>query len=164
MPECPPCNPLTLITIGVTSSVTVMSEEVNWNVASRPPAQPINSSPSSSESRLIIAGAVSHSGWMAWTPPMPISSSQVKINSSGGWTISSLNATANAIASPIPLSAPSVVSLAQTQSSLMTGLIGSVMKSWLVVSPFCATMSKCAWIATAGRFAILLSSCTLAGL
>ncbi len=48
-------------------------------------------------------------------------------------------------ATPMPLSAPSVVSRAMTQSPSISNDIGSPRKSWELDSSFSATMSTWAW-------------------
>ena len=85
-------------------------------------------------------------------PLMSVSSSVVKSNSRGGCESPGASATANAVATPMPSSAPSVVSLACSQSPSRTKTIGSVVKSWGDEGFFWHTMSVCACKTTIARF------------
>ena len=66
----------------------------------------------------------------------------VNRNSSGPWERSLASITASAAATPMPLSAPSVVPSAWTQSPSSTGVIGSFSKSCFLPSFFSHTMSR----------------------
>ncbi len=80
------------------------------------PAQPTVSASSLVPSRLTSRRPVTSEASSAFAPSRPCSSDTVKRSSSGPWAISGSSATASAAATPMPLSAPSVVPSATTQS------------------------------------------------
>ena len=116
-----------------------------------PPAQPMKSSPSSSESRLTRYLPVSMPSPRPKAPVRPVSSSTVKSASIAGCSRVLSSNTANAAAIPIPQSAPRVVPLALTHSPSMYVSIGSFSKSNSTLEFFSHTMSMCDWRITAGR-------------
>ena len=123
-------------------------------VASRPPAQPIYSSPSVSESRFISISPWSMPGLRALAPVMPVSSSMVTSTSRGPCLSSPDSSTERAIETPTPLSAPSVVPQAFTHSPSTRVSIGSFSKSCSTSEFFCGTMSICPWRITPLRFSM----------
>ena len=74
------------------------------------PAQPTVSASSLVPSRLTSRRPETRDGSSAFAPSRPCSSETVKRSSSGPWAIPGSSATASAAATPMPLSAPSVVS------------------------------------------------------
>ncbi len=75
-----------------------------------------------------------------FAPSMFVSSSDVKTHSRYG-VIVSLSRNASIIATPMPLSAPSVVPLAFSQPSSIYEVMGSLEKSWSTSSSLTQTMS-----------------------
>ena len=101
----------------------------------------MNSSPSSSESRLIRVLPVMKPGCRAFAPSSPVSSATV--NSASILPVLSPEVrTASWAAMPIPQSAPSVVSGATIQPSLISYFMGSLLKSWSTPAFFSQTMSE----------------------
>ena len=88
----------------------------------------MKSSPSSSESRFIKISPFKNPGFNPNAPVIPVSSSIVKIASIGPCSMSLASRIASDVATPIPLSAPSVVPVAFTHPPSICGLIGSVSK------------------------------------
>ncbi len=128
-PECPPFNPFTsILKYNILGLVGRCSQ---WNTAcvSFPPAQPIKISPSSSLSRFNRISPVMKPFSRALAPVRPVSSSTVNRHSIGPCSISSEARIASSAATPIPLSAPSVVPLARSQSPSTIVSIGSLSKS-----------------------------------
>ena len=109
MPECPPFKPPTAIQKALYPSGTISSRYVMRTEASKPPAHPTYSSPSVSESRLTSISPSSIPPFRPRAPSMPVSSVAVISASNGPCTTSSDSITAKIAATPIPLSAPSVV-------------------------------------------------------
>ena len=87
-------------------------------------------------------------------PNIVVSSSEVKIHSNLGAFIFSQSNTANIIATPIPLSAPSVVPLAFIKSPSTYNSRPSLEKSWLLSGSFSQIISVCACNAMAGLFSL----------
>ena len=117
------------------SSVAVMSS---------PPALPMTNFPHVSESRLSSMSPLSSSSGRSFAPYMPVSSSAVMRASTGPCFSSLSSMTAIMAATPMPLSEPSVVPRAFTQSPSMYVSMGSVSKLWVLSFDFCGTMSMCA--------------------
>ena len=109
-PECPPARPLTWYSYRC--KVLVWRDNFLVAIMSTPPAQPMVTMPSSSESRFNKNGA-ERSKSRPRAPINPTSSSAVKRQSTSA--PSSINE--SIIAIPIPLSAPSVESLAESHPS-----------------------------------------------
>ena len=87
---------------------------------SPPPAQPMQISPQSSVSRFSMVLPLIMSPLKANAPVSPVSSSTVKRHSRGGNRLSlGISSKAIAAATPIPLSAPRVVSFAFNHPSSM---------------------------------------------
>ena len=128
-PECPPFNPVTFRRNEMDSAGTGTSVKLNSMQASSPPAQPTYNSPSSSESMLIRMSPFSIPDFRPLAPSIPVSSVAVNNASTGPCERSFDARTAIAAATPIPLSAPSVVPLAFTHSPSMMVSIGSLAKS-----------------------------------
>ena len=112
----------------------------------------MNSSPSSSESRLSRMLPVRKSGFRANAPSSPVSSDVVKRHSILPWGSSLSSSTASWAAMPMPQSAPRVVSLAISQPSSTTVLMGSLEKSCSTPLFFSQTMSEWLWRMTVGAF------------
>mmetsp|Transcript_30564 Transcript_30564/g.75871 ORF Transcript_30564/g.75871 Transcript_30564/m.75871 type:complete len:212 (-) Transcript_30564:535-1170(-) len=131
MPECPPFSPA-IRKVLICQSPCSLSSVTGMTIrVSPPPAQPTVTSPHDSESRFSMYLPVRMAGSKSRAPFKPVSSSTVKRHSRGG-SLASAGAArrANAMAHPTPLSAPSVVPSAPSQSSLLlTSLIGSLKKS-----------------------------------
>ena len=89
-------------------------------------------------------------GSRALAPVRPVSSSTVHRISSGPWTASGSSATAMAVATPMPLSAPRVVPSALTQSPSTRTSMGSFTKSKSTSEFFSQTMSRWPWRITVG--------------
>ena len=87
-------------------------------------------------------------------PTMPVSSSIVNKASIGPCFSSLLSSTAMAAATPMPLSAPSVVPFAFTQSPSIMVSIGSVSNVCFLSLFFCGTISTCACKITGVRFSM----------
>ena len=85
-------------------------------------------------------------------PVSAVSSSMVNSSSSGPCTTDGSSAEAMAAATPMPLSAPSVVFLEVTHSPSMTAGIGSLSKSKVKSLFFSATMSRWPCRMTIGAF------------
>ena len=144
MPECPPFKPPTAIQKALYPSGTISSRYVMRTEASKPPAHPTYSSPSVSESRLTSISPSSIPPFRPRAPSMPVSSVAVISASNGPCTTSSDSITAKIAATPIPLSAPSVVPSALTHSPSTRTSMGSFVKSNRLSPFFCGTMSMCA--------------------
>ena len=143
LPECPPFSPRIFMETG-TISCGASSEENGifiWTFA--PPQQLATNTPSSSESRLISLLPFSTEASKFIAPPIPTSSSVVNKHSRGGCSISSASIRASPMATAIPLSAPSVVPSALSQSPSTTSFIPSVLKSCSVFLSFSQTISRC---------------------
>ncbi len=153
-PECPPLQPRSETRKAM--SPASVSTGSNWKVAvpSTPPAHPTYSSPSVSESRLISVFPCRNPPSSANAPYIPVSSSTVKSASNGGCTTFLSAKIAIAVATPIPLSAPSVVPLAVTHSpfSSMYASMGSFSKSKTLSLFFCGTISMWPCRITPGWF------------
>src|ERR1017187_6062316 len=141
IPEWPPCRPETRRR-QPSPERTGRRAILRRATLLMPPAQPIQSVPSSSPSRFRKYFARSSPAGNSEAPVRPLSSSMVKRNSNGPWATSSLSITASAAATPTPLSAPSVVPSAFNQSPSRTRRMGSVSKLWAVPSFFSQTMSR----------------------
>ena len=87
-------------------------------------------------------------------PYMPVSSSAVISPSTGPCFKLLSSITAMMAATPIPLSAPSVVFFARTHSLSIHVSMGSVSKLCLLSGDFCGTMSMCACRVMVFRFSI----------
>ena len=116
-----------------------------------PPAQPMNNSPSSSESRFRRYLPVSIPSPSPKAPVSPVSSSTVKSASSGPCCAAGSSSTANAAAMPMPQSAPSVVPSAFTHPPSMRVRMASRSKSNTTSERFSQTMSMCDCRITPGR-------------
>src|SRR6185369_9877079 len=127
-PECPPFKPETLIRNGVPEPAALY-DTARRAVVFTPPEQPIQRVPISSLSRFRKYLAFSMPGPNCAAPVKPVSSSMVKTNSSGPCEMSVLSITASADATPIPLSAPSVVPSALSHSPSRQTLIVPLQKS-----------------------------------
>lgn len=119
-----------------------------------PPAQPMNNSPSSSESRFSRMSPLMKPSCKAKAPVSPVSSSTVNRHSTGPCSILSSARMASSVATPIPLSAPSVVPLAFSHSPSISVSIGSVRKSCFTSLFFSHTMSTCDCSTTVFRFSM----------
>mmetsp|Transcript_14200 Transcript_14200/g.59408 ORF Transcript_14200/g.59408 Transcript_14200/m.59408 type:complete len:229 (+) Transcript_14200:844-1530(+) len=150
-PEWPPRQPLT-DTFSAAAAANGSVATARFRMLSPPPAQPMYTLPHSSVSRLSIVVAVrSLSASRPNAPVSPVSSSTVKSASSGGSGASaSESRSASAAATPMPLSAPSVVPTAVTQSPSRTTFSGVVSKSKPSEGSASVTMSTCPWTHTAG--------------
>ena len=137
-----------------TSAPTASRAKGSVVIACPPPAHPTYRQPHSSVSRLMSVLAVSSSATTSrlFAPVSPVSSSTVKRHSSGGMVMESSDESrsASAAATPIPLSAPSVVSVAFNQPPLVRKRMGSTAKSCVDDGVFCVTMSRCPWMITGG--------------
>ena len=102
----------------------------------------MHSVPRSSLSRLRKYLDLSKPPGNSAAPVNPLSSSMVKTNSRGPWAMSSLSITASAAETPMPLSEPSVVPSAFSQSPSRTMWMGSVSKLCGVPSFFSHTISR----------------------
>ena len=109
-----------------------------------PPADPITNLPQCSESRFSRMSPMSSPSGRSLAPYIPVSSSAVMRASTGPCCMSLASMTAMMAATPMPLSAPSVVFLAFTQSPSIHVSIGSVSKLCVLSGVFCGTMSMCA--------------------
>ena len=125
----------------------------NLAVVSIPPAQPIKSSPSSSESRLISTFPVMKPGFRALAPSSPVSSDTVKSASMRPVRRSEVR-TASCAAIPIPQSAPKVVSLAIIHPFSISHFMGSLAKSCSTPAFFSHTMSEWLWSTITGTFSL----------
>ncbi len=99
-------------------------------------------------SRLSRMRPETSAGSSAFAPSSPCSSDTVKRSSRGPCAISGSSAAAIAAATPIPLSAPSVVPSASTQSPSRTTLIRPSRGSYGLDGSRSHTMSRCAWRTT----------------
>ena len=153
-PECPPCRPSMRILTALSPGSTATSLYSISAVTSTPPAEPIIISPSSSVSRLSRISPSSSPSGRALAPTMDVSSSAVMSALIGPCTSVLSSMTAIMAATPIPLSAPRVVSVAYSQSPSIRVTIGSFTKSWFEAGVFCGTMSICACRITPLRFSI----------
>ena len=115
-PECPPVSPFTVTRKKKYPSGAAIIEQGNLAVVPAPPAQPINNSPSSSESRFINMSPSIKPSFIEKAPVNPVSSSTVNTHWIGPCSISSEARIANSAAIPIPLSAPNVVPFALNHS------------------------------------------------
>ena len=128
-PEWPPFSPFTSTLKKKYPAGTSISLYVNSATESIPPAHPIKISPSSSESRFKRISPLIKPSFRANAPVSPVSSSTVNRHSSGPCSMLSSARIASSVATPIPLSAPSVVPLAFSHSPSISVSIGSVRKS-----------------------------------
>ena len=140
MPECPPArpemtnwyaNPLGFGTFSMSISVILFT----------PPAQEASKVPSSSESKLMRISPFTCSGSSDITPSIPVSSDVVKSAMTLGCWSDLSSSKLMAIATAMPLSAPSVVPFVLIQSPSTTSGIGCVLKSKSNVSSFTQTIS-----------------------
>ena len=124
IPECPPSKPSTRISKSLDCFCDDSRLRGNVISVSPPPAQPTYKSPHSSVSRLSIVRPVNPnaSASKSMAPVKPVSSSTVKSASIGGRGLShasgpssGMESNARAAATPMPLSAPSVVPYAPIQ-------------------------------------------------
>ena len=136
IPECPPFNPFTEMVNPVVLSALWSSRYVLLAVRSIPPAQPIPISSSSSVSRFKRISPFKMPLSNPIAPVIPVSSSMVKSASKLGCSMAVEAKTAIIEATPKPLSAPSVVPSAVTQSPSTSILIPSVSKSKIVSAFF----------------------------
>ena len=152
MPEWPPRNPLMSIFNAFHAVGKGSARPARWTMTSAPPAQPRQKSPHVSLSRFnrIFPERTFFSSLLA--PPIPSSSSTVRRASRGPWTSVLSSKAASIRATPIPSSAPRVVSSARTRLSRTTGFIGSFEKSCSIPSFFWQTISRCACKMTPGAF------------
>ena len=129
-----------------------------------PPAQPMNSWPSSSESRLMRILPVKKPFSRPKAPSMPVSSEMVNRHSS--LPMGSFPARrARQAAIPMPSSAPKVVFLAIIQPSSISYGMGWVRKSNWKSGFFSQTMSWWAWRTSVGTFSLpLLASLVMSTL
>ena len=145
-PECPPFNPCSVMRRATSPSATSDCTNFQTQSTAVPPAPPMQTSPSCSESRFIIRLLSMLLISRAVAPSMLVSSSTVKNSSSG--PCSTDVAAAIAAATPMPSSAPSDVPLAvshSTPSSVIFSVsIGSLVQSCCTPSAVCGTMSMCA--------------------
>ena len=122
-----------------------------------PPAQPMNSWPSSSESRLMRIFPLKKPFSKPKAPSMPVSSEMVNRHSS--LPMGSFPARrARQAATPMPSSAPRVVSLAIIQPSSTTYWMGWVLKSKFTPGFFSQTMSWWACRTSVGTFSLPLAA------
>ena len=150
-PECPPTSPLTVTEKKYRLSLGSSVSNFSSPMVSLPPAHPMQNSPSSSESRLMSVLAFSQPSFMLVAPYRPVSSSTVNRHSSSLFLTVSDFSMANAIAMPMPSSAPRVVPSAVSHSPSIFVFIGSFSQSWLTPSSFSQTMSMCACSAIGAR-------------
>ena len=121
---------------------------------STPPAQPMKISPSSSESRFSRISPCMKPFCISKAPVRPVSSSRVKRHSMGPCSMLSSANTASPVATPMPLSAPSVVPLAFNHSPSIHVSIGSFKKSCSTSLRLSGTMSIWACKTTVFLFSI----------
>ena len=143
MPEWPPAKPLTVIWKHWQESGKASGAYDPVATISTPPAQPMVSSSSSSVSKFSIIWPVKWPACNSLAPVIPVSSSIVNNASMGGWSMSVEANTDMMAATPRPLSAPSVVPLALTQSPSTSIWMPCESKSNSVSAFFWCTMSKC---------------------
>ena len=153
-PECPPFRPFTSTLKKKYPAGTSTSLYVNSATESIPPAHPINSSPSSSESRFNRISPFINPSFRANAPVSPVSSSTVNKHSNGPCSIVSSARIASSVATPMPLSAPNVVPFAFSHSPSISVSIGSVRKSCSTLLFFSHTMSTCDCNTTVCRFSL----------
>ena len=110
-PECPPANPVILISM--TDALTVSVSYGILQITDAPPAQLTVNTPSSSESMFINKRPLRSETSIVAAPSIPISSLTVKIASIGGCAISSSSNTASVYATAIPSSPPKEVPFAE---------------------------------------------------
>ena len=151
-PLCPPLSPLIVRRTPISSaSGSWLSWYSRETLTSTPPAQPTKRSPSTSESILRSMSPLLKHGLSPLAPSMPTSSSMVKSASRGPCLSVSSARIAREKATPIPLSAPSVVPSAVIQSPSCIVWIGSVSKLCTLSEFFCGTMSRCPCSVATGR-------------
>ena len=112
----------------------------------------MKSSPSSSESRFNRISPFMKPSFKANAPVNPVSSSTVNRHSNGPCSMVSSARIASSVATPIPLSAPSVVPLAFIHSPSISVSIGSTRKSCSTSLFFSQTISTCDCKMTVCRF------------
>ncbi len=149
-PEWPPRAPDT-----ATSSIVQPAGTGSGGSSSRVntcvlPAHPIVIAVSLVPSRLRSRRPDTRPGSSAFAPSRPCSSDTVKSSSSGPCTTSGSSAAAIAAATPMPLSAPSVVSGAITQPPSTTTRMRPARGSYALSGSRSQTMSRCAWRTTVG--------------
>ena len=142
IPECPPEPPVNRTRSCFNPSAMASGSYVPDEVTSTPPAQPIEISSSSSVSKLSRMSPCRNPPFNPKAPVMPVSSSMVNRASMAGWGMSLESKMAKMAATPIPLSAPSVVPSARTQSPSTYILMPCVSKSKSVSAFFWHTMSR----------------------
>mmetsp|Transcript_109010 Transcript_109010/g.308267 ORF Transcript_109010/g.308267 Transcript_109010/m.308267 type:complete len:274 (-) Transcript_109010:455-1276(-) len=130
IPLCPPSRPPTFrVKATASPAIELMGAQIR-RVELPPPAQPTYTLPNSSVSKFRSRFALTMLPSSPDTPVSPVSSSTVNSASIGGSRTSApVSSTAKAAATPMPLSAPSVVPVARSQPRSRRRRMGSVAKS-----------------------------------